>query len=225
MQSIYSLATRITSLGALALLTALIAMPRPAAAQAAVTTSSAHAFPDGPTKAGSSSTLVRNDAGVTATFLSPNMTVGDVYTFWWVIFNQPENCSGGVCGLDDVVPFPGNSVAGVSLVYGGGHIIANSGRASFGARLAAGDTDGAMFGPGLVDPVGAEIHIVLRTHGPVIPELLDAQLNTFGGACDVNTCANEISAEHQPLNDETAADVKAMRELLERVAVRQGIRP
>jgi hypothetical protein len=195
----------------------------PAAGNAAVTTSTVHVFPAGPNKEGASSTLVRNNAGVTTTFLSPNLTVGDVYTLWWVIFNYPANCSGGVCNLDDVVPFPGNTAAGVSLIYGAGHVIPTSGRGNFAADLAVGDTTGAMFGPGLIDPLGAEIHAVLRTHGPVIPGLLDEQLSTFTGGCSVNTCANEISAEHRPLTDQHSLDLQAVKSLLERLAQWQGV--
>ncbi len=202
-------------------------MPTPAAAagNAAVTTATVHAFPEGAVKTGASSTLVRNSNGATATFLSPNLTVGDVYTLWWVIFNHPENCSNGVCNLDDVVPFPGNVAAGVSLIYGAGHLIPTSGRGNFAAHLGVGDTRGAMFGPGLTDPLNAEIHVVLRTHGPVIPEMLDQQLSTFAGGCEVNTCANEISAEHRPSTDSTSTSLASIKSLLDRVAQRQGIRP
>lgn len=196
-----------------------------AAGNAAVTATTAHAFPTGPAKEGSSSTLVRNNAGATVTFLSPGLKVGDVYTLWWVIFNEPAKCSGGVCNLDDVVPFPGNATAGVSLLYGGGHVIPTSGRGNFAADLASGDTSGAMFGPGLVDPLGAEIHVVLRTHGPVIPGSLDEQLSSFAGGCTANACANEISAEHKPLTDQNSVDLQTVKSLLERVAQRQGLRP
>jgi|GEM_PF-1513019 len=209
------------------LLAALAFAPMTASAggSPAVTTSAVHDFPDGPTKAGASSTLVRNDAGVTGTFLAPNLNPGDTYTFWWVIFNHPENCSDGVCGLDDAAPFPGNPAVGVSLVIGGGQVIGNSGDGYFGSHLAPGDVSGALFGPGLLDPIAAEIHIVLRNHGQVIPELLDDQLGSFGGGCEVNSCSNEISATHLPLADQTSAEVSAIKALLERVAIRQGIRP
>ena len=196
-----------------------------AAGNAAVTMSTVHAFPDGPVVPGGTSTLIRNNAGVTATFLTPDLTAGEVYTVWWVIFNQPENCTGGVCDLGDVTPFPGNTAAGVSLVYGGGQLIARSSRGDFGTHLAVGDASGAMFGPGLTNPLGAVIHIILRTHGPALPEMLDDQLTTFAGGCEINTCANEVTAIHEPNSDQNSKDIQAIRSLLERVAERQGIRP
>jgi hypothetical protein len=226
MGSIYVNTSRLAATAVLLILTAgFFPSHLSAAGNAAVTAATAHAFPAGPIKEGASTTLVRNNAGVTATFLSPDLKVGDVYTLWWVIVNQPANCSGGACNLDDVVPFPGNTAAGVSLLYGAGHVIPTSGRGNFAAHLAVGDTTGAMFGPGLVDPLGAEIHLVLRTHGPVIPGALDEQLSSFAGGCSVNTCANEISAEHKPLTDQNSVDLQAVKSLLERVAQRQGLRP
>lgn len=226
MRSIFVNTSRRAATAALLMITASFFSPGlSAAGNAAVTTAAAHLFPDGPTKEGASSTLVRNNAGVTATILSPNLTVGDVYTVWWVIFNQPAKCSGGVCNLDDVVPFPGNAAAGVSLAYGTGQVIPSSGRGNFAAHLAVGDTTGAMFGPGLVDPLGAVIHVVLRTHGPVIPAMLDEQLSSFAGACSVNTCANEVIAEHNPLTDQNSVDLQTVKSLLERVAQRLGLRP
>ncbi len=38
---------------------------------------------------------------------------------------------------------------------------------------------------GLTDPEGAEIHLVLRTHGPVIPELVNEQIHSFNRGCEV----------------------------------------
>jgi hypothetical protein len=226
MRSIFVNTSRLAAAAALLMSTASFFPPDlSAAGNAAVTTTTAHLFPDGPTKEGASSTLVRNNAGATTTFLSPTLTVGDVYTLWWVVFNHPENCSGGICNLDDVLPFPGNTAAGVSLIYGAGHVIPTSGRGNFAAHLAVGDTTGAMFGPGLVNPLGAVIHVALRTHGPVIPAMLDEQLSSFAGGCSVNACANEIIAEHNPLTDQNSVDLEAVKSLLERLAQRQGLRP
>lgn len=47
-----------------------------------------------------------------------------------------------------------------------GHVISESGIAGYGSRLGKGDTAGALFGPGLLNPETADIHLVIRTHGP-----------------------------------------------------------
>jgi hypothetical protein len=205
---------------------------QPALRAASVTTTSVSDFPEGPVSPGSSSTLVRNDTGVSATFLVSGLNPGVVYTFWWLVFNEPENCSPPACNLDDVVPFPGNSAAGVSLLFGAGQVIGNSGSGHYGARLAVGDTTGAFFGPGLVDPLGAEIHIVLRSHGPVVDGMVDEQLTSFNGGCPPNTCANVLAAQHKPFTDDATAQLDsieaqltATKSLLDRLARSLSINP
>jgi hypothetical protein len=44
----------------------------------------------------------------------------------------------------------------------------------------------------------AEVHYLIRTHGPVIPELLEDQLTTFEGGCEVNICENVQAGGHNP---------------------------
>jgi hypothetical protein len=66
-------------------------------------------------------------------------------------------------------------------------IVRDEGEISLHAELAVGDTSGCA-GPtqpcnGLLDVWDAEYHVFIRTHGPLIPELLDAQLRTFNGGC------------------------------------------
>lgn len=170
-------------------------------AQTAHTTSNVHPFPAGPDIPGSTSTLVRNSSGVTGTLHTSGLQAGAAYTLWIVIFNEPENCSGGVCDLNDVVPFPGNLDADVSLVYGSGHIIGQNGKGNFAANLKVGDASGAFFGNGLLDPWKAEIHLVTRSHGQPIPGLVDEQISSFTGGCSVNMCANDQASIHLPTMD------------------------
>ncbi len=119
---------------------------------------------------------------------------GDAVTAWWVIFNQPENCSDGVCGEDDVLPMPGNEAAGVSVLFADGQVINEQGSAFFWDALGRGDTMEAVFGPGLTNPMGAEIHYVLRTHGPVQEDIKEEQLTTLMGGC-------AAEAPHAPCQD------------------------
>lgn len=59
-----------------------------------------------------------------------------------------------------------------------------SGHAGFGARLRTADTTDAVFGNGLVNSRWSEIHLVIRTHGPTIPHMVDQQIHTFNGGCE-----------------------------------------
>src|SRR5262249_9141275 len=41
---------------------------------------------------------------------------------------------------------------------------------------------------------GAEVHVVVRTHGVIIPTAITDQLSMFNGGCPPNTCANADAA-------------------------------
>jgi hypothetical protein len=91
-------------------------------------------------------------------------------TVWWFVFNHPERCSHGTelgrCGPGDLAPFGGEASVESSLIYATGHRVAASGRAGFAAKLAVNDATNTVFGSGLTNPFGAEIHLGLRDHGP-----------------------------------------------------------
>jgi hypothetical protein len=158
-------------------------------------------FPVGPDLSGTSS-LTRTGQGMSMTVHANDLIPGNAYTVWFAIFNSPDGCIGG-CGVDDVLANRGVP----SLRLGGGHVVGQSGRGNFGGQLAAGETDGppcamdanlGICGPGLLDPRTAVIHLVLRAHGEAIPGLVDEQIGSFGGGCQVNACGNVQFAEHLP---------------------------
>ena len=119
---------------------------------------------------GARSTLLRKASGVEMEVKTQELAPDHAVTVWWFVFNHPERCSHGTelgrCGPGDLAPFGGDPSVETSLVYATGASVAESGRASFAAGLAANDAAGAIFGPGLTNPFGAEIHLGLRDHGP-----------------------------------------------------------
>ena len=147
--------------------------------------------------------LIRMEHGVAMSFDTVDLVPGDVYTVWWIIFNYPDNCSDGICGPNDafLMDNDGRPVfdqdgqmqmnrmnqesVGMSSIRATGGVVNEDGTAKFRAHLPIGDTtDFAAFGHGLVvDPMEAEIHFILRTHGPIIPELLWEQLFSHDGGC------------------------------------------
>jgi hypothetical protein len=131
------------------------------------------------------SVLVRNDNGVNVTVQAQDLTPGEAITLWWVFFNFPEHCTAPVPGLaqcSEADLF--NEAVQASVMYATGHVIGGSGHGNYGSYRSVGDTSGDVFGgPGLLNPLGAEIHMVLRTHGPTIPGLVNEQINTFNGGC------------------------------------------
>lgn len=166
-------------------------------------------------------TLTRMEHGVAMTLDAHGLEPGDVYTVWWVIFNVPENCSDDECGMNDVFRIDaegsfildGNGhrqlnredidAAQISILWAAGSIVDANGTAWFEGRLPIGDTTGdVQFGPGLVNPMSAEIHIIARTHGPARPGMLREQLFTQWGGCpDPDNrlpCQNMQSAMFHP---------------------------
>lgn len=107
------------------------------------------------------------------------------YTVWWVIFDTPSGCSGS-CGEDDLF----NPDANVSVFWATGGVVPRSGVASFRARHRAGESLGEpgtqhILGDGSLDPSRAEIHNVIKYHGPASndPDTLASQIHTLQGGC------------------------------------------
>jgi len=143
-----------------------------------------------------SSALTRTNHAVVATMDTVGLTPGNVYTVWWVIFNEPQHCASTNCGLGDL-PTP---LVRASLLWGTGRIITDPyGQGQFSAHLVAGSPEGAVeFGPGLNNPMKAQIHLVLRNHGEASGDLdtLHEQLTTFNGGCPPSVCGNVQAAIH-----------------------------
>jgi hypothetical protein len=147
--------------------------------------------------------LSRNNEAAFATISTSGLTPGHVVTLWWAIFNEPANCATPNCAPSDL----NNPNVNGSLQFGGGQVVGLNGRADFGGYLAVGDNTGFHLlpqfplmpnpAPGLVNPKGATIHLVIRTHGPASadPTTLNQQLSSFGGGCSVNPCANIQAAQ------------------------------
>lgn len=112
----------------------------------------------------------------------------------------PDECATRPCTAAD---FANPAVQGRVANFGG-RIVGADGVADFAEDRAAGDTTnvflGMGFGPGLIDPRRAEIHLVVRTHGAASanPATLTEQLTTFNGGCPPNVCANVQAAVHAP---------------------------
>ena len=157
---------------------------------------------------GGSSTLVRYDDAVAMSMFATDLVPGDVVTAWWVTFNHPELCSPPGCGADDLPINGGDPAVESSMMYADGKIVGDDGTALYAAVLMEDDTSGEAVYPaaGLADAQTGEVHIVLRTHGPVVDELLDEQLTSFGAACKDappgtgtpgdNECANIQGSGH-----------------------------
>lgn len=144
------------------------------------------------------SRIVRTDDGISGNIKvhlgnDSGSAKGLTITLWIVIFNNPGACAvPNMCGDDadfgnpDVMP---------DVVYGGGNVVGASENARVGFHYKAGnnagsiadlfglplDADGNSFG--LIYPRSAEVHYVIRLHGPKNPAAMPEQIQSYGGGC------------------------------------------
>ena len=116
------------------------------------------------------------------------------YTNWWVFFNDPSACVAIPCGLGDL----DTPAVMASILFATGNVVGPPGTSAFAASASEGDTVGALFGPGLLNSRTAEVHLIVRSHGEVLPMFMPAQINSVGGGCLVNVCDDVQAAIHLP---------------------------
>jgi hypothetical protein len=130
-------------------------------------------------------TLTRTIAGIHLTADSTMLDAGSAYSLWWIIFNNPGACDPAGCSDADF----GTAAVEASAMNATGRAVDDTGNATFNAFLPVGfmhtntpsGNGRQLFGPGLQNAADAEIHVVIRSHGPWSgnPE----QLSTIGADC------------------------------------------
>ena len=153
---------------------------------------------------------------VHVTDLDPN----SAFTIWAVIFNRPEGCTtnpaGPVhCSATDLAAVPnparasafnvGAFVTGIGVGTANVSVHIRSGAPPDGAFVLFGQgglNDNGV-SPGLHEGngFGAEVHLVIRTHGAIIPGAITAQLSMLNGGCPPNSCANVETATFPRVKD------------------------
>jgi hypothetical protein len=148
---------------------------------------------------GAQAHLWSNAGGVQMQLNTGDLMPGDAISVWWVIFNNPAACQNGIpnisqCGEPDLfIP-----AVQAEIHHADGGVIGPNGRGRFAARLYQGAVPRGWFGNGLIDPTGAEIHMVVRTHSQAISGRINDQVLTFAGAC------NNVPPEHPGYGDGTS---------------------
>jgi hypothetical protein len=159
-------------------------------------------FADGSVVEGARASLLRTSNALRTRTHTTGLPHRHVMTLWWVVFNNPEYCQDGegevACGLADL--FDGEEgPTGVepSCLYADGSIVGGNGQARFNNWLRVGDTrdscidffvnavpelEGQDYG--LTNPEGAEVHLVVRSHGPLLTGQVPEQRGTFAGGCE-----------------------------------------
>lgn len=125
--------------------------------------------------------LVRNENGISYSVSTEGLQPGHAYTVWVVVINNPTACTASPCSPQDILLNPATNA---QVTYGGGHVVGGNGQAGFGGHLDAGPLPaGWLTGRGLDNPLGADVHLVLNDHGPVLPELLPEMIQTYRAGC------------------------------------------
>ena len=131
---------------------------------------------------GATAHIMTSEEGAIVQMHAVDLEPGNVYTAWWVIANNPEACEASPCSAGDLVGNPDGVQTEVTLADS--LIVGDSGEARFSSFLPAGDAaDDPWFGNGFTNPTGAEIHLVINRHGPLIPERAAEMLSTYRGGC------------------------------------------
>jgi hypothetical protein len=153
-----------------------------------------HRFSDFGVVPGADADLERRTCGHDVEEETTELPPGHVAAMFYVVFNAPENCSNGIPGLAQcTTPDLDNPATEASILWADGEIVNSSGEAEFERRIGvglAGAPGQVLFGPGLTDITGAEVHYLTRDKGTQIPGRVTEQKTTFDGGCEVVTCAN-----------------------------------
>lgn len=137
-----------------------------------------------------SAVLVRSEQGITVSVHTSGLKRGNTYTNWWVIFNNPDACDADGCNASDF----GNPEVEASVLHATGRVAYTGDKVAFNAFLPVGlvplnrtreGRERIRFGPGLQNTWKAEIHYVIKCHGPAGPSAatLVEQISTFNGGC------------------------------------------
>ena len=147
------------------------------------------------------STIERTADSVTTTFESTGMEPG-TWSQWTIFYNHPENCKHPMFGPGgkqiSACSWSDRKSEGVERKpgYASGLVVDAGGVGKFSSTRKMNDDSypgtpppgmPAKFPlccPVLTNPLGAEVHVLMRYHGPVVPGLVEAQIGSWGGGCN-----------------------------------------
>lgn len=136
------------------------------------------------------SLLKRTDTAACFSINTRELPAG-AYTNWWLIYNNPEFCAdenlpgGGKCSMSDLP----NSSVNATVMWAAGGIVGPNNKTRFSACIDEGELSHQILlgTDGLIDSHKAEIHLIVRYHGPAEysnATSLGEQLNDFTGGCE-----------------------------------------
>jgi hypothetical protein len=130
---------------------------------------------------GTKATLVTTQGAAFASVATRELTPGNAYTLWWVVINEPTACETSPCKPPDVLQR--SDITRADVGYADGLIAGDDGSGRFASHLPVGPLSQGWFGHGFDNPQGAEIHLVINDHGPLLPEMAESMLGSARGGC------------------------------------------
>jgi len=126
-------------------------------------------------------TLNRTKRSVFLRVSMADLDTNATYSAWFIIFNDPSKCSHGGIGLCG----PGDEGL-AAVINAGGFVTGDDGTGYFVGELSKRDhPDGVCCGDGVMkNGMKAEIHIVIETHGAILPGEVSTQMSVPFGACN-----------------------------------------
>ncbi|HSJ62590.1 MAG TPA: hypothetical protein VK922_01670 [Gemmatimonadaceae bacterium] len=130
--------------------------------------------------AGASAHLVRNANGISFRMTTNSLTPGNAYTLWLVVINNPAACSATPCAAPD---FLLNAAPDAQVRFAAGSVAGGAGRGTFAGSVKEGPMPGWLDDRSLENSMGAEVHLVINDHGPMLPEFMPGMIHTYRGGC------------------------------------------
>lgn len=144
---------------------------------------------------------------VRASVSTQALETNTAYSIWWAVFNRPQYCRQAyACTTRDLEIFGGDPRVRASVFWAGGFVSDDFGTANMSMTLIPGRTTRELFAQskayGLRNLRDAEIHVVLRSHGPTgVAGTVAEQIGTATLACPEDGCQNVFASVHVPSMD------------------------
>lgn len=134
---------------------------------------------------GASARLVRYNEGISYQIDTNGLNPGHAYSLWLVVINNPAACEATPCAAPDILTNPDTD----SQVSSGGRgtVAGEDGGGNMAGLAEAGPLSGWLDDRSLTDVDGAEVHLVINDHGPMLPEFMPDMVTTYRAGCADNS--------------------------------------
>jgi hypothetical protein len=135
---------------------------------------------------GAKAIMMSVDEGAMFHITDRELTPNGVYTLWAIIINKPEACATSPCTAKDVIGNPDG--VETEIMWAGSGVAKADGSITLTGWVPANvvgnpDYGKDWYGRGLTNPTGAEVHLSVNAHGPMIPGREAKMLTSYREGC------------------------------------------